>query len=191
MNQEDITEARAAFFGFNEVMKGWVNTFEGIGLNVVPVTLTGLDLTADGLRRHEQVIKENSQETTFIMNTHDGLNSRGFKHFEEAANNDNVGEIFADQLSNTYIICTNIDGVRNKDGQIIRNFNNLDQLNNIEFWGASNNGKGGMETKLWSAIRFALSKKSRVTYIVDGRMDAVLLRVLLYGEELGTKVQFT
>lgn len=191
-NGEQVRDDRhAAFLGFNGVMHGWASTFERYGLQTVPVTLTGLSLTEERLDEHKQMLKRNSQFATFILNTHDGLNSMDFKYYEDAANNDKVGEIFAEQLSSTYIICTNIDGVKDKRGKFIRNFNNLQQLDDIVFWEKSKDGKGGMETKLWSAIRFALSENGRIAYIVDGRMDDVLLRVLLYGEELGTKVQFT
>lgn len=186
-----IDDRHAAFLGFNGVMEGWGSTFERVGLHTVEVTLTGHDLTKNELRKYRQMIKQNSADVTFVINTHDGLNSKRFKYYDDAANNDKVGRIFAEQLSSTYIICTDIDGVKDKHGKFIRNFNSLQQLDDIVFWEKSKDGKGGMEIKLCSAIRFALSANGRIAYIVDGAMDDILLRVLLYGEELGTKVKLT
>lgn len=170
-------------------MRSWQESFQSMGLMAIALTLTGQNFTQKNINKLRKQLSSVSSSQAVVANTHDGLNSRRFKYFADANNNDVVGEKFAGLCSNTYIICTNVDGVLDKRGNTIRDFQNLGQLNDITFhYDEKTNGTGGMETKLWSAIRFALS--GGVSYIVNGREADVLMRIHR-GDQVGTKVQFT
>jgi isopentenyl phosphate kinase len=184
----DLTKEEASFKGFDHVMNCWMDNLNDVGLKAVRIALTGYDLTKRELVHHQKVIAD-CGDTNFVINTHDGLNSARYRYCKDAANNDVVGEKFAGLQSDIYIICTNVDGVYNKYGETIRTFDNLQMLEDIEFTQKSENGSGGMETKLWSAIRFAKSKEGRVCYIVDGKEENVILKAI-NNEQVGTKVIF-
>lgn len=185
----ELSKEEAAYKGFDSLMENWKETFAGVGLLAIALTLTGQSLTEENFREIETQINNRDAGTSFVANTHDGLNSKEHEYYQAAANNDIVGERLAELCSDTYIICTNVDGVIDKNGQIITDFQDMDQLNDITFYEESKNGTGGMKTKMQAAIQFAKSREGRAAHIVNGNEQDVVLKVLR-GEKVGTKVQF-
>jgi len=183
---QDLSKSEAAFRGFNPLMEAWQDSFASIGLLVVALTLTGQTFTKKNIHKLKKQLDSTFSSQAVVANTHDGLNSSRFKYFADANNNDVVGERLAGLCTDTYVICTNVDGVIDKYGNIIRDFQSLEQLNDITFHkDEKSNGTGGMETKLWAAIRFSLA--GGMAYIVNGRERDVLLKVHR-GEKVGTRV---
>ncbi len=182
-----ISKQEAAFRGFDPLIQAWQKCFTSIGLHSTSLSLTGQDFTPKNFTRLKKIIKSTPISMATIVNTHDGYNSKRFKYFSDANNNDVVGARLARLCTGKHIICTNTDGVFDKTGKTIRNFTNLEQLNDIVFYqDEQSSGTGGMETKLQTAIQFSLSGET--VYIVNGREQDVLLKIHR-GEKVGTRVQ--
>ncbi len=183
----ELTKVEAAFVGFDALMLEWQRAFESVGLLAMTLAVTGQSLNKKYSKQLQQQVVTSGKIA--VVNTHDGLNLSRYKYHQEAANNDVVGERLAQLFSSLYIVCTNTDGVQDKNGESIRQFQSLEQLNDITFYqNGTGNGTGGMETKLHAAIRYSQSVVGRSTYIVNGQEENVLLKAVR-GQEVGTKVQ--
>ncbi len=183
-----LTKSEAAYKGFDLFMRAWQEAFRNAEVLATPLLLTGQNYTKRNIQKLERQVRQTPLSTVIIANTHDGFNSQRFKHFDVANDNDLVGAKFAEMGATKYIICTNVDGVKDKYGNTIPEFNHLEQLNDINFYkNTQNNGVGGMEGKLKTAIRTALTGIE--VHIVDGKDKEALIKVH-NGEQVGTRIHF-
>ncbi len=183
-----LSKNEATKVGFDPLMKAWEQSLQSMGLLTITLAITGQSLTKKWLNKLKNQISQTNSATAFIINTRDDLNLSAYKFASVAANNDLVGEKFAQELAKTLVIGTNVNGVLDNQSQTIHDFTDYDQLKNITFYrDPQGNGTGGMETKLMAAIRHAQSGEGKTAFIVNGREENVILKALR-GEKIGTKV---
>ncbi len=101
--------------------------------------------------------------------------------------NDELAGLIAKQLkADSLILLTSTDGVLDDAGKTITevNVSNTDEVMNYITPDKSVGGKGGMASKFKIAIE--LSQKGISVYVVNGKLDNIIQRVV-EGEKIGTK----
>lgn len=188
-----LSKTEATRIGLNPLMEAWKKTLQYVGLSALALTITGKDLTVKKMEKLRSQARRDSLGTTYLVNTNDAENElldlRIYKYAQIAGDNDKAAARFAQFLSRTLILCTQVeDGVIGTDGKTIRVLDDIEQKKNIASNGKSNGGTGGMESKVDAAISFTQSGTEKAAYIVNGRAENILLRVL-QGDSTGTKIQ--
>lgn len=108
------------------------------------------------------------------------------KEEDKAKNNDYVAYRVATIMNVvTLINLTNVDGVIDQEGRVVRAIDSNSSLNNVQFNGKSDAGNGGIEIKV-NYMRKAARK--RVAYICHGGDENILLKIFR-GEEVGTRIK--
>lgn len=169
--------------GQKRLLQEWSQAFGAYGLEIVEYLVLDQDLVGRGREKFKRKLLDDLQ--TEIIGFINGDDTR-LKEEDRAKNNDYVAYRVASIINATTIInLTNVDGVVDQEGKVVRIIGSNRDLDNVQFDGKSDVGSGGMEVKLKYMKRFA---KNRLAYICNGNDEDILLKIL---EEkgAGTRIQ--
>ncbi|MBI4232033.1 glutamate 5-kinase [Candidatus Peregrinibacteria bacterium] len=173
-----------AVVGQVKLMEIYSNMFKDHGVIVAQMLATRQDFE----NRTHCLNTKNCIESLFREGIIPIMNENDFVCVEELMFTDNdelsgivSGVLFADTL----IILSNVDGVLDAEGKVIREFHFNDELpENIISKDKSSFGKGGMQTKFKVAQNVA--KRGTEVYIANSKESDVILRII-NGESVGTR----
>lgn len=169
--------------GQKRLFKQWSNSFGECGLEAAEHLVVDRDLVGRGREKFSRRLWDNLQKGQVALINGDDCRLR---EKDRAGNNDYVAYRVGIIMGVTTLInMTNVDGVINTEGVVVRVIRDKKDLDNVQFNGNSDLGKGGMEVKLKYMKRFA---RNRLAYICNGNDESILLRVFA-GEEVGTRIQ--
>lgn len=169
--------------GQRRLLEEWNQAFGRYDLEVVEHLVLDLDLVGRGREKIRRKLCEDLQKGAIGLINGDDCRLR---EKDRAKNNDYVVYRIATIMNATALInLTNVDGVINTEGRVIRTIRSRKDLDNVQFNGKSDLGKGGMRVKLKYMKRFA---KNRLVYICNGN-DKDILQKIFEGKEIGTRIQ--
>ncbi|MEK7673440.1 MAG: glutamate 5-kinase [Patescibacteria group bacterium] len=181
---EVTTRQLFAVVGQVRLMEMYANLFEEKGKIVAQMLVTKEDFT----NRNHFLNTKNCIESLFKEGIVPIMNENDFVCIEELMFTDNdelAGMIckmlFADKL----IILSNIDGVYDKDGKVIKEFAADEEMPiHIISSSKSSFGKGGMQNKF--GVAQAVAKNGTEVFITNSKTPDVLTRIV-GGENVGSR----
>lgn len=169
--------------GQKKLFEQWGDSFEECSLEVAEHLVVDRDLVGRGKEKFSRKLWENLQKGQVALINGDDCRLR---EKDRANNNDYVAYRTGIIMGvNTLINMTNVNGVINTEGAVVRVIRDKKDLDNVQFNGNSDLGKGGMKVKLKYMKRFA---RNRLAYICNGNDENVLQKVF-EDEEVGTRIQ--
>lgn len=169
--------------GQKRLFEGWSQAFGRYGIEVGEHLVMDWDLVGRGSERFRRKLWDNLEKGLISLINGDDCRLR---ENDRAINNDYVVYRIATIMNVTTLInLTNVAGVINTEGRVVRVIRSRNDLDNVQFNGKSDLGKGGMKVKLKYMKRFA---KNRLVYICNGNDENILQKVF-EGKAVGTKIQ--
>lgn len=167
----------AAIYGQNVLLNSWSQAFRKFNVNVGQVLISEEDLKnpntplVGGLKHGIQ-----------IVNANDAVNDEEMKAFFLSSDNDKLsGHIAQFIKADTLILLTNVDGVLNHEGKVIKK---LEKSSKIHFRAKSSVGTGGMYSKV--LVGFESAKNGIQTIIANANKKNIILEIIS-GKQTGTR----
>ncbi len=167
----------AAIYGQNLLLNSWSQAFEKFNVHVGQVLISEKDLKnpntplVGGLKHGIQ-----------IVNANDAVNDEEMKAFFLSSDNDKLsGHIAKFIKADMLILLTNVNGVLNKEGKVIKK---LEKNAKVYFGAKSLVGTGGMYSKV--LVGFESARKGIQTIIANAHKKNVILEIIS-GKQIGTK----
>lgn len=183
------TRRKILYEGQRKLFESWRSAFDKFDIEVCELLLTGEDLNQeDFVARY--ILERTRNNRIMLINGDDGLNKECMANYKVAANNDLLAAYVAKATrADRLVLLTNVDGVYGVDGQVVQRISSQEQLDrDVIFRGKSKNGTGSMQTKVASALGFAVLSAQKSAFIANGETEDIVQRVLS-GEQIGTRIQ--
>ena len=181
-DQYDLTKSLVAGVGQMAVMAELHSIFTKHNLRAGQLLVTKSDLDNEKKRANiKSVITQAlEQKITLIVNENDIVELHSFDGNDYLA-----AEIAKLTQADSLVLLTDVEGILDKDMQIIKEYSNKEVLAQITK--VNHKGEvGGMTGKIDAAIKAATIGIS--TWIASGRTQNLLTRMFLQNEHIGTKV---
>lgn len=170
-----------AIFGQPRLMRVCLDVFDNYDVPAGQALFTG-----DDLKNPQYPLLDSLEWGIPIVNANDPSNNVEMKQYEKARDNDQLaGHLTEAMDARRLILLTNERGILNREDQVIENITGQEAVDRIEFREKSDEGTGGMESKVEVAWRMAL--QGRHSWIAKADEMDVILRIMR-GEKVGTHV---
>lgn len=184
LRYDEVTNRQLyAVVGQVKLMEIYANLFKEHGLTVAQMLAT----KADFQNRTHALNTKNCIESLFREKIIPIMNENDFVCIEELmfTDNDELAGMVAKMIfADTLIILSNVNGVLDKNGETIHEFNYDDELpKHIVTSDKSSFGKGGMQTKF--NVAQGVARNGTEVFIANSKEKDVVLRILK-GEQVGT-----
>lgn len=175
-----------AYKGQTLLLENWRRVFGESEIG--ELLLTGRQLRSRAFIRN-YILERIFAGRTMLVNGDDNINKGRGQNAQIASNNDLLaGYISQVTGAKRLFLLTNVDGVYDKDGRVIKLISDQEQIDrDVVFEGRSKRGRGGMEVKVRSALNFVQSGFDKVAFIANGNEQDVVERIMV-GEDIGTKI---
>ena len=181
INGDLVDKQIAAMYGQPELISEWRRAFLKYGILVGQGLFTGNDLDQPKLPLLGAL-----KMGVPVINANDPVNNEEMKRYLVAADNDQLSGFVTELIdAQKLVLLTDIDGVLDNSGHVIREINSFDDLIKIETNGKSASGTGGMMSKL--DVAWVAAYNGRTAWIANAHMEDVILKIV-QGESVGTKV---
>lgn len=135
------------------------------------------------------LIKSLNSQVVQVINANDAVNRFEIEQLQISADNDRLAGFVARRIqAQRLILLTQEAGVWNKQKQVMEEMTNWEDMARMYLQEKTEEGTGGMESKVEVAMSFAL--KGRIAYIARGQQERVLLDII-NGRSIGTRVLMT
>lgn len=167
----------AAIYGQNLLLNAWSKAFEKYHISVGQVLISEADL-----KNSSTPLVKGLKHGIQIINANDAVNNEEMKAFFLSSDNDKLsGHIAQFIKADTLILLTNVNGVLNNDGKVIKK---MEKSSKVHFRAKSSVGTGGMYSKV--LVGFESAKKGIQTIIANAHKKDVILEIIS-GKQIGTK----
>ncbi len=169
--------------GQKRLFEEWSQAFSRYDIEVAEHLVIDKDLVGRGSERFKRKLWNDLEKGAISLINGNDCHLR---ENNRAINNDYVVYRVATIMNAKALInMTNVDGIMDTEGEVVRIIRSNKDLDNVQFNGESELGKGGMELKYKHTRRFA---KTGDTYICNGNNRSILLDIF-EGKEVGTRIQ--
>lgn len=180
-DQDHIAKSLIAGVGQVVVMAELYSIFSKHNLKIGQLLVTKSDLDNDKKRANIKTVMTQALEEkiTLIVNENDIVELHSFDGNDYLAT-----ELAQLTQADNLMLFTDVEGVLNKDMQLIKEYSDTETLAQITK--VNHKGEvGGMIGKIDAAIKAARSGIS--TWIISGKTQNLLTRIFLYKEHIGTR----
>ncbi len=179
-----ITKQTLAGAGSVELYYEWKQAFKRYGKIVVQHLLSGRDVEDES---RDPLMRElNDHSSVPVINANDAVNTYELEQLSKSGDNDHLAahvakkEIGAGRL----ILLTEAEGVWDRNRRIIRLIESKNDLIRVYLGAKSNQGTGGIESKVKEASEYAVD--GRTAWITNTDNDSILR--IARGEQVGTRI---
>lgn len=173
-----------AAVGQRPLLNAWGNAFDSYGVD------TGLFLFAedDIYKPRLPLIEAIGEGIVPIINANDTVTIAEIRKLAVSADNDRLASFVARFLvgASKLILLTGAEGVLDTQGNVIESIDCMEDINRIGWFGKTDTGTGGMESKLKESREF-ITDPAKIAYIAGSRIDDVILKIAR-AEKAGTRI---
>lgn len=182
VNGDMIDKQVAAMYGQGELTYRWKEAFAKYQVDAAELLLTKRDL-----KKSTGPLLRAMQYGVVIINENDAVNNEELKKLVLLGDNDKLASRVArvSARADTLLLLTDTDGVLDSSGNTIHTLGE-NEKENVLFFGKSNVGTGGMESKVKAGFKAA--REGVRTIIASAYEQDVILKAAR-GEQIGTRLQ--
>jgi glutamate 5-kinase len=175
-----------ASIGQNDLEAAWHNAFRNYGRISGYSVFSENNLSSKVKIEDDHLLDAFDRGVVSIINGNDAVNEINNKRLMISQDNDMLAGFIARRVqAGRLILLTEADGVWDKEQKVMEEMTNWQDMYRMYIQEKTNEGTGGMQSKVAVALSFALN--GRVAYIADGLKERAILDII-EGRSIGTRV---
>ena len=185
-----VRKQELAAAGSTKLFSTWARAFEKYNKITVDHLLSEQDVLAISENSPKWPILEELQSHLFvpIINANDSMNTFELEQLSISADNDRLSAFVARLVqAGNLIMLTEAEGVWDQNKQVIRSIETNHDLERVYVSSKSNQGTGGIESKIAVATAFAVGGRS--AWITNSENDSIL--GIAAGKQVGTRIRMS
>jgi glutamate 5-kinase len=188
-NSHLVEKQELAAIGSTKLFSAWGSAFENYGKITADHLLSEQDIKAisNAIPKRSLLKEMKSHLFVPVINANDSVNTFELEKLAVSSDNDQLSAFVARLIqAKGLVMLTEANGVWDENKEVIDFIRNDQDLKKVSIKAKTNQGTGGIESKIEVASAFA--KSGRSAWITGGQLEDVLLNIAK-GDKVGTRVE--